>query len=127
MCKPAVSSGLCTIWSLCRESFFSGAAFLESADVSKDSYGSGFCRPAAWLRVGNKGINGVRRTAVEMVFAKAIEKHANNTRENGDLVRTAIRAVDRHLREIFELDDVSLAAATNKERQLIWTAAEQKK
>ena len=79
----------------------------------------------AWLRVCNEDINDFRRNAIEAVFSKVIERQLK-MQEEADLVRTAVRAIDRHLREIFELEMPPRAATAAQDRQVPWTAAEQK-
>ncbi|OEH76667.1 zinc finger (chy type) domain-containing protein [Cyclospora cayetanensis] len=82
-------------------------------------------RVAAWVRVCNEDINDCRRQAVESVFSKVIKRQLDMLVMT-DLVRTAIKAVDRNIREIFQMDSALLAAALGK-ADVAWTQQEQKK
>ncbi|XP_026191969.1 uncharacterized protein LOC34623098 [Cyclospora cayetanensis] len=82
-------------------------------------------RVAAWVRVCNEDINDCRRQAVESVFSKVIKRQLDMLVVT-DLVRTAIKAVDRNIREIFQMDSALLAAALGK-ADVAWTQQEQKK
>lgn len=80
----------------------------------------------ARLRVCNEEINSFRCAAIEMVFTKVIEKQMK-VHEEVDLVRTALRAVDRYLQEIFQLEVTSPAVAATQKPQSPWTPLEQKR
>lgn len=94
---------------------------LSSAEISDP-----FPSAVASLRVCNRELNDLRCGAIETVFLKVIEKQLK-MKEEVDLIRTALRAVDRHLREIFELEEVPPAPTASQKCLSPWTPAEQRK
>ncbi|CDJ49377.1 zinc finger (CHY type) protein, putative [Eimeria brunetti] len=79
----------------------------------------------AVLKVCNEDINDLRRDAIELVFSKVIEQQLSK-HENTDLVRTAIKALDRHMKGIFELE-LTPPGAHSQRIELPWTEEEQKR
>ncbi|CDI74615.1 zinc finger (CHY type) protein, putative [Eimeria praecox] len=79
----------------------------------------------AVLKVCNQEINDLRRDAIELVFSKVIENQLTK-HEKTDLVRTAIKALDRHMKEIFELE-LAPKDAPSPRVELPWTEEEQKR
>ncbi|KAL8447512.1 hypothetical protein Emed_004300 [Eimeria media] len=85
----------------------------------------GLMSNVASLRVCNREINDFRRNAIEMLFAKGTEKQ-HKAQQKADLVRSALRLLDRFLREIFEMAANTTLSATTEGRGA-WTLAEQKR
>ncbi|KAL8452921.1 hypothetical protein Emag_002138 [Eimeria magna] len=79
----------------------------------------------ASLRVCNRELNDFRRNAIELLFAKGIEKQ-RKAQQEADLVRSALRLLDRFLKEIFEMAANTTLTATAEGRGA-WTLSEQKR
>ncbi|KAL8439880.1 hypothetical protein Efla_000852 [Eimeria flavescens] len=85
---------------------------------------AGVAQNVASLRVCNQEINNFRRGAIEVLFAKSIQK-LRNAQQKGDFIRLALRVLDRFLREIFEV--TSMAHLTAPSESQAWTPSEQRK
>lgn len=90
-----------------------------------DAHSCEFASSVASLYVCNEELNDFRRNAIEMVFSKVIEQQLARG-EKADLVRTAIKAVDRHLRDVFALQVPHTESASQKV-EMPWTEEEQRK
>ncbi|KAL8428063.1 hypothetical protein ACSSS7_007417 [Eimeria intestinalis] len=86
---------------------------------------AGTSSSVASLLVCNREINDFRRNAIEMLFVKGVEKQLK-AQQKADLVRSALRVLDRFLREIFEMAP-NTSLTSKAEGQEAWTLLEQKR
>lgn len=107
----------------CSESVSHASSSEGGAAVKGLSRGS--LPSVAVLEVCSREINDLRRDAIELVFSKVIEQQLTR-HEKTDLVRTAIKALDRHLRGIFELELTQEGASPQMHEQP-WTEEEQRR
>ena len=103
----------------------SSSARLEDVDPPVKRLSREPSSSVAVLKVCNEEINDLRRDAIELVFSKVVEQQLTK-HEKTDIVRTAIKALDRHLRGIFDLELTPQVAFSQRE-EMPWTEDEQRR